>query len=187
MRWLLLLLIVPITDLMLLVLIGIHIGALPTVGFCAASAVIGVVLASHEGLRLLTRAREALREGRVPDEGLTDGLLVLGGGLALIVPGVVTDALGIVLLVPWTRRRVAAFVRERIERKLHDGSMRFVSLSMPVAGPFGGAGWHDDEESDSPRHVITTEGVEVQSTRLLGEGDGGAEQGEGDTKRKPTE
>ncbi|WP_437727875.1 FxsA family protein [Sorangium sp. So ce861] len=146
---------VPILELWLLLSIGDRIGFWPTVAIALGTAVLGAALAKREGLKVLASWRGAMAEGRVPDEGLTGGLLVLVGAALLVTPGVLTDVAGLLLLFPPARRRIAAAVRERFERRAAAAaasaaglggfgagngaffSMRVVDLS---GGPFGGRG-----------------------------------------------
>lgn len=114
--------VVPVVEIWLLVLIGGHIGFWPTVGMSLATALVGGYLAKREGRRVLRRWREAMASGRVPDEGLLGGALVLVGGVLLVTPGVLTDVLGFALLFPPTRRLVADRVRARLERRLSAAS-----------------------------------------------------------------
>ncbi|WP_437818785.1 FxsA family protein [Sorangium sp. So ce1078] len=109
---------VPILELWLLLSIGDVIGFWPTVAIALGTAVLGAALAKREGLKVLASWRGATAEGRVPDEGLTGGLLVLLGAALLVTPGVLTDVAGLLLLVPPVRRRIAAAVRERFERRM---------------------------------------------------------------------
>jgi UPF0716 protein FxsA len=71
---------------------------------CAATGFAGAWLARWQGLRTLASAQSALAEGRFPADEVADGGLLLAGGVVLLTPGLVTDALGFALLVPWTRR-----------------------------------------------------------------------------------
>ncbi len=101
----------PILELWLLLSIGDVIGFWPTVAIALGTAILGAALAKREGLKVLASWRGAMAVGRVPDEGLTGGLLVLLGAALLITPGVLTDVAGLLLLLPPVRRRIAAAVR----------------------------------------------------------------------------
>jgi len=183
-RWLLVLfIVVPFVELYLLLVIGRYVGFWPTVGMIIVPGVLGATLAKAEGLRVWRSYKSALAEGKLPDEGILGGLLVLIGGVLLITPGVLTDLTGILLLLPFTRRFVAGVIRKRIEERIGQGLFKVVS----VGGPFGGGVDVRDDDNEvevidpgyeSPfaqgRHgrwqgadVVDTEGVEVQSTNLL--------------------
>jgi UPF0716 protein FxsA len=77
-----------------------------------AGSVLGLWLARREGVRALQALAEAARDRRVAHVELTDGLLVAVGGVLLLVPGLVTDVAGLLLLLAPTR----ALVRRRMVR-----------------------------------------------------------------------
>ena len=65
---------------------------------------VGAALARHQGLRTLARINTELSAGRMPTAELADGLLILLAGAVLLTPGFLTDALGLLLLIPLFRR-----------------------------------------------------------------------------------
>lgn len=134
--------VVPIVELWLLLSIGGVIGFWPTVALALGTAVVGVALAKYEGLRVLASWRASLAEGRIPDEGLTGGLLVLLGAALLVTPGVLTDVAGLTLLIPPVRRRIAAAVNERLQRGMAAASVPqgFGLGGLGGLGGFGGEG-----------------------------------------------
>lgn len=117
-RLFLLFTVVPIIELYLLISIGQVLGAGATIGIVFATGMLGAWLAKREGGRVLREWQQAVQRGLVPREGLTSSLLVLVGGILLVTPGVVTDFVGLALLVPFTRRHVAKILRERVQHKL---------------------------------------------------------------------
>lgn len=133
--------VVPILELYLLIGIGRQIGPAPTVGLVLVSALLGGALAKREGLRVMQRWQAAVAQGRVPEEGILSGVLALVGGLLLIVPGVLTDVVGLFLLVPPTRRWVAARIRRSMERRMNAGTLRVTTFR------WGGADVRSQEES----------------------------------------
>ena len=70
----------------------------------------------------------AAAQGRVPEEGILSGALVLAGGVLLIIPGVITDVLGLFLLIPPARRWVIARLRGALERRMQAGTVRVTSV-----------------------------------------------------------
>ncbi|MDC0681057.1 MULTISPECIES: FxsA family protein [Sorangium] len=126
----------PILELWLLLSIGDVIGFWPTVAIALGTAILGAALAKREGLKVLASWRGALAAGRVPDEGLTGGLLALLGAALLITPGVLTDVAGLMLLIPPVRRRIAAAVRERFERRVAAASAAGIGVDGPGNGAF---------------------------------------------------
>ena len=193
MRWLLLLfIVVPLIELYLLLFLGTFIGFWPTVAIVLVTGTLGAALAKREGLRVWHSYRDALAQGRLPDEGIVGGLLVLLGGALLITPGMLTDLCGFFLLVPSTRRLLATKIQAVIAKKLEKGVMQVMTVGVPFGGasgmgddgPFHGGVAGDGFRSVDPMddifarrggydrgEVVDTEGVEVQSALLLGEGD----------------
>ncbi len=68
--------------------------------------------------------RQALGGMTLPEHGLVEAALVLLGGVLLVTPGVMTDLVGIVFILPWSRRWIAGHVRSAIDRRLATGAMR---------------------------------------------------------------
>ena len=116
-RLLLLFTVVPLVELFLLVKLGTVIGIGPTVLIVITTGVLGAWLARWQGLGVLRRLTEDLNEGRLPADALIDGLLILIAGAVLLTPGLITDALGFVLLVPQSRTLVRRLIRDRFERR----------------------------------------------------------------------
>lgn len=120
---------VALFDLYLLLVVGQWVGALPTIALVLATAVVGGVLAKAEGLRVLRGWQEALAAGRVPEEGILDGVLVLVGGVLLILPGILADLAGLALLTPPIRRAIAGFARGRLAEAVQRGNVQVVSFA----------------------------------------------------------
>lgn len=120
--------VVPLVELYLLVGIGREIGLAPTLGYLLVMALLGASLAKREGRRVMRNWQAATAQGRVPEEGILSGALVLVGGLLLIVPGVITDVLGFFLLIPPTRRWVVGRLHRALERRMQAGTVRVTTF-----------------------------------------------------------
>ena len=66
-------------------------------------SILGSWLIRHEGARAWRALREALDSGRMPAKELADGALILIGGTLMLAPGFVTDAFGVLMILPLTR------------------------------------------------------------------------------------
>ena len=117
-------LVVPIVEIYVAVLVGHAIGAWNTIGLLLLLSLVGVWLTKHEGLSVISRIRRQLDAGRTPTNELIDGGLVLAGGVLLIVPGFVTDGLGLLLLFPPTR----VLARRLAQRRFHSRVTYFGGL-----------------------------------------------------------
>jgi UPF0716 protein FxsA len=74
----------------------------------------------HEGSRAWKALNDAFTQGKVPTGELADAALILVGGVLLMLPGFLTDIIGFVFLLRWTRpvarKIIAFFVARRINR-----------------------------------------------------------------------
>jgi UPF0716 protein FxsA len=112
----------PIIELTVIVAVAREIGVLETIGLLILVSIVGVWLCKREGLSVLRRLQLQLERRETPHRELVDGLLILFGGLLLIVPGFVTDVLGLVLLLPPTRTAIRSVVIHALTRR---GSLAF--------------------------------------------------------------
>jgi UPF0716 protein FxsA len=110
--------VVPIVEIWVIVQVGQAIGVVPTLVLLLADAVLGTWLFRREGRRAWAALREAIAARRVPAKEVADGALVVLGGAFLLSPGFVTDAIGVLCLLPPTRavlrRALTGFVRIRL-------------------------------------------------------------------------
>ena len=107
-RWLLpalvaVFILVSIAEVWLLTLVGRAIGVVPTLVILILEAVIGAVLLRQEGRKSWSALVTAYQQGRMPTGELADAALVLVGGIMLILPGFLTDIVGLAFLLPPTR------------------------------------------------------------------------------------
>jgi UPF0716 protein FxsA len=116
-RLLLLFTIVPLAELYLLVKLGSVVGVAPTVALVIFTGVLGAWLARVQGMSVVQRLAADLGEGRLPTDALIDGLLILVAGAVLLTPGLLTDAMGFVLLIPQGRAVVRKVVAARFARR----------------------------------------------------------------------
>ena len=78
----------------------------------------GAWLMQRENFSLWTLVESELRNRRVPTEEVLADLLLWGGGVLLIVPGFLTDALGLVIFIPAVRQESIQWLRKRMQESL---------------------------------------------------------------------
>ena len=105
--------VLPIAEISVAIQVAHHIGGLDTVGLLLLFSFAGVWLARLEGFTVVRRIQEQLENRTVPTNELIDGALVFVGGVLLVVPGFVTDALGLLLLFPLTRHLARRALKRR--------------------------------------------------------------------------
>lgn len=152
-RLLLLFLVTPVVELALLIKLGDVIGFWPTVGIILVTGITGSYLAKREGLSVWQRFNRRLHEGGLPGKELLDGVIILMAGALLITPGVLTDVVGFLGLLPPTRALIRKAATRRIQKAMDRGTltMSFGSFgSFNVApDPDEPAGW-DGEPREVP-------------------------------------
>lgn len=111
--FLLLFITVPLVELYFLIQVGQSIGALPTIGLCILTAVLGAALLRQQGFQTLHRAQQNLSRGTVPALEMLEGVALALGGLLLLTPGFATDVFGFACLIPFTRRFMVRAVLAR--------------------------------------------------------------------------
>ena len=114
----LLFVVIPIVEIYVAVMVGQAIGALNTIGLLLLLSLVGVWLTKQQGLSVISRIRRQLEAGHMPTNELIDGGLVLAGGVLLIAPGFVTDAIGLLLLFPPTRIVARGMLKRRFQGRV---------------------------------------------------------------------
>ena len=118
----------PLVELALLVQLGRWLGLLPTLALVFLTGAAGAALARRQGFRVWLDIQNEMREGRMPVAGMLDGLMILIGGILLLTPGLLTDLLGLSLLLPPTRRFYKDRLRRRLERAMQSGQVTMFTL-----------------------------------------------------------
>ena len=88
-------------------------------------------MARHQGLRVLSRAREEMSAGQMPGDPLLDGVMILLASALLVTPGVLTDGVGFLCLIPGFRGLVKRAVVRWIRRAVEEGRVQ-VSVQHEV-------------------------------------------------------
>jgi UPF0716 protein FxsA len=122
-KLLLLFTLIPLLEIYLLVKIGSAIGAIATVALVAGTGLAGALLARKEGFVIWLRIQYEMQQGRFPARDLLDGLLLLVAGVTLITPGVITDLIGFLILVPVTRIPIRQWLQGKLDRMMRSGSV----------------------------------------------------------------
>ena len=104
--------IVPLVELYLLIEVGRFIGVQATIAIVVLTGLLGAWLARIQGLRVLRQVQASLGAGQLPTDAIVDGLLILIAAAVLLTPGLMTDSVGFLLLIPAGRKMVRKTVRK---------------------------------------------------------------------------
>lgn len=122
-KWFLLLfIIIPALELWGIIEMGQQIGGLATFGLLLLTGFLGTWFIRVEGRRVWQQAQTQLQSGQVPGHTLLEGLCVLAGGILLMVPGFLSDIIGLTMLLPITRPLYRILLYRWLERKVRNGS-----------------------------------------------------------------
>jgi UPF0716 protein FxsA len=145
--------ILPLAELYVIIaIVGEAIGPVWTVALLALDSLVGALLLKSQGRSVWRQFNEALAERRMPHREVQDGVLVISGGALLVTPGFITDAIGLLLLVPLTRGPIRRLIMRALGR-------RFVlGVAGAAAGrprgpeqPFDVEGTAAEAETPAPR------------------------------------
>jgi len=110
--------VVPILEIYVIIQVGQVIGAWWTILLLVADSIVGGWLIRREGRRAWLALTTTLRSGRMPAAELADGALILVGGTLMLSPGFLTDAVGILLVLPFTRPIARRLLTRVVARRL---------------------------------------------------------------------
>jgi len=143
----------PFVELALLVKTGQAIGLWPTLGLLVGAAVLGGAIMGRQGVSVARRAREAVALGRPPVGPVLDGVLLLLAGALLIMPGFVTDAMAVALMVPPSRRKLARLALRRLGERAHAAARKGAPFAADEAnGPIIDGQFVRLDETSQPPH-----------------------------------
>lgn len=130
-------LVVPIIELYLFVQVADAVGFGSALFWIVGVSVVGAWLVKREGLGALRRANAKVNRGEIPTDEIINGILIVIAGALMLTPGFLTDAVGLLLLIPPTR----AVLRVGLRKRFAAGPVIIGSFGR---GPFGPTG--------DPRH-----------------------------------
>ena len=146
-------------ELAMLVAIGGEVGVLLTIAGIFVTAMIGMWLLRTQGRVIMSSLQTQLARGEAPVASLADGVSVLGGAVLMLIPGYVTDGIGLVMFLPVIRTLTGARLLRAITRRGHVMMRGGSPLGGGAfgAGPFGAkwSGMTGQERSDGQQGFRT--------------------------------
>jgi UPF0716 protein FxsA len=128
--------VVPLLEISALILVGNLVGPWWTILLLIADSIVGGWLIRREGARAWAALNEALTSGTMPARELADGALILIGGTLMLTPGFVTDLVGLVLILPFTRPLGRRLLTQVVSRRLLIAGVTH-DVRRPGPGPSG--------------------------------------------------
>jgi UPF0716 protein FxsA len=115
--------VIPLIELGILIKIGTVIGTLNTITLVILTAAIGAYMVRMEGIGVLSRIQHNMQEGQFPAEELINGAMILVAGALLLTPGVCTDVIGFLMVIPVSRNVIKRLIKRYIEKKISSGNI----------------------------------------------------------------
>jgi UPF0716 protein FxsA len=112
----------PLIELTLLLKIGSIFGVWHTVALVIITGAIGAFLARDQGLKVLREFQNSLAQGKIPTNPIVEGALILVSAALLVTPGMITDVIGFILVIPQSRKIVVEFLRKYFAAKIAQGA-----------------------------------------------------------------
>ena len=143
--------VVTLAEIYVLVSVGGAIGAWSTILLVIITALIGSTLLKQQGWSIMAKAQQSIAEGRTPALEMLEGVVILVSGVLLLTPGFITDGLGLLGLMPWSRRYfINHFLEKNAERVFSQRNSVFINRTKnsesktahkdePIEGEF----WED--------------------------------------------
>ena len=120
--------VVTLAEIYVLVSVGQTIGGLSTVLLVVITAFIGSSLLRQQGWSTMAKAQQSMSEGRTPAMEMMEGVVILVSGILLLTPGFLTDALGLLGLMPWSRSYfINHFLEKNAERVFKQRNSVFIN------------------------------------------------------------
>ena len=102
--FILLILLIPIIEIYLFIKIGSQIGAFNTISLIFITAIVGLYYAKYEGLNTLRSAINQIVKNEIPIYEIISGAALTFAAILMILPGFLTDVIGLLIIFPWTRK-----------------------------------------------------------------------------------
>ena len=129
-------------ELAVFIAIGSEIGVLVTIIGIAVTAVVGLSLLRSQGRAVMASLQQKVARGEAPVASMADGAAIAAGAVLMLIPGYITDAMGLVLFIPGIRTIIGASLISRMMRR-GSGGFSFNANSFGAgsfnAGPFSNA------------------------------------------------
>ena len=115
----LLLFFVPVLEILILMQLNYIMPLITIFLQCVVTLAAGIWLMQGENFSLWTIVESELHNNRLPAEELVADLLLLGGGVLLVVPGLLTDGLGLAVFIPAVRQECIQLIRKSMKKSLN--------------------------------------------------------------------
>ena len=108
---------IPLIEIYLMIKIGGAIGAFNTIFLIFFTAITGIYFAKMEGLNAIRSGFGQLVKNEIPIYEIVSGAALTFAAILLIIPGFATDCLGLLLIIPITRKLIFNVFSKKLNKK----------------------------------------------------------------------
>ena len=113
----------PILEITLMIKIGQQIGAFNTIIIIFFTAVVGIYYAKVEGINTIKLGMTNIYKNKIPFYEILSGASIAIGAVMLILPGFISDTIGFLMLIPFTRKILINFwLKNKYKNNTRDGA-----------------------------------------------------------------
>ncbi len=112
----------PAAELIILIKLGQSFGLANALLLIIGTGILGAYIARIQGFLVMQRIQEQTQKGLMPTEEMIDGAMILVGGVTLLTPGLITDILGFLLLIPISRNVIKFWLKKKFKQTLEEQS-----------------------------------------------------------------
>lgn len=162
-RLLFLLTIVPFVELYFLIRLSGAIGFSNTLLLVIVTGVVGAWLLRKQGHSILMEIQQQTRQNKLPSDAIAKGFMTFVGGLLLLTPGVLTDAIGLSLIFPLTQLFWKSYFKKQWKSGIEKGSVKFYTNANFEQNPFHTKRSNYDFKEENNRRMDNVIDIEAKS------------------------
>ncbi|RUL56419.1 MULTISPECIES: FxsA family protein [Lysinibacillus] len=110
-------------EIAVFIVVGKNIGVFNTLLLILFTSVIGIWVAKKQGVQSVQNMRNSMAESNPPGPAMIDTFLIFVGGILLVLPGFLTDLLGFMLVIPFTRKLFKPAIYQWLRKKMNNGQV----------------------------------------------------------------
>ncbi len=133
----------PFLEIAVFILVGEAIGVLPTIGLIILGMVLGVVILRTQGMLAVWRMQQRLQQRADPEE-IFNTMLIVFAGMLLIIPGFITDAIGLLCLLPFVRQPLVKWQLHKARQAMDEAQK--AQHAQDSGKVIEGEYWHKDDK-----------------------------------------
>ncbi len=118
---------IVLIEIALFILVGNFIGVLNTLLVVVLTSVLGIAVAKRQGMYSVQNMQNSMTRGEAPGPAMVDTFMIFLGGVLLVLPGFLTDIIGLTLVFSFTRRLYKPYIYKWLRKKMESGNVFIIN------------------------------------------------------------